>query len=324
MVTIAGNPVLSTPDGARPGTGARRAGLHGRVDIYLNETTRHADVILPPTSALERDQYDLVFHGLAVRNTARFTPAVFAKPDDARHDWEIFRRARRAAPGSPRRRAQGPAGDAGPGSRSARRAIVTGLLRPAAARRCASCARTPRASTSARCARRMPERLQTARPADRPGPGLRRRRPRPASREPLDGTAPAHGRAAAHRPPAPAGLQLLDAQHRAADPRQAAAPAARCTPTTWPTAASTDGAVGPGRLAGRQPSTSRCAATDDMMPGVVSLPHGYGHQVGGTRMQQRRDGRRRLDQRPHRPRAPGRRRQRRAQRRSRDGPAVSD
>ncbi len=46
------------------------------VDIYVNETTRHADVILPPTTALERDHYDLVFHVLAVRNTARFTPAV--------------------------------------------------------------------------------------------------------------------------------------------------------------------------------------------------------------------------------------------------------
>ena len=51
------------------------------VDIYVNETTRHADVILPPTTALERDHYDLVFHVLAVRNTARFTPAVFAKAD---------------------------------------------------------------------------------------------------------------------------------------------------------------------------------------------------------------------------------------------------
>ena len=61
------------------------------IDIYLNETTRHADVILPPTTALERDHYDLVFHLLAVRNTARFTPAVFPKADDQRHDWEIFR-----------------------------------------------------------------------------------------------------------------------------------------------------------------------------------------------------------------------------------------
>ena len=61
------------------------------VDIYLNETTRHADVVLPPTTALEREQYDLVFHTFAVRNTARFTPAVFEKQDGAMHDWEIFR-----------------------------------------------------------------------------------------------------------------------------------------------------------------------------------------------------------------------------------------
>ena len=61
------------------------------VDIYVNETTRHADVILPPTTALERDHYDLVFHLLAVRDTARFTPAVFDKEKDQRHDWEIYR-----------------------------------------------------------------------------------------------------------------------------------------------------------------------------------------------------------------------------------------
>ena len=84
------------------------------VDIYLNETTRHADVILPPTSALERDQYDLVFHGFAVRNTARFTPAVFAKPDDARHDWEIFRDLTERVQSRRGRRAQGPARHQGP------------------------------------------------------------------------------------------------------------------------------------------------------------------------------------------------------------------
>ena len=61
------------------------------VDIYVNETTRHADVILPPTTALERDHYDLVFHVFAVRNTARFTPAVLPKEAGARHDWEIYR-----------------------------------------------------------------------------------------------------------------------------------------------------------------------------------------------------------------------------------------
>ncbi len=90
VFTSAGNPVLSTPDGAGLSRALEGLDFMASVDFYINETTRHADVILPPTSALERDQYDLVFHGLAVRNTARFTPAVFGKSDDQRHDWEIF------------------------------------------------------------------------------------------------------------------------------------------------------------------------------------------------------------------------------------------
>jgi anaerobic selenocysteine-containing dehydrogenase len=91
MLTVAGNPVLSTPDGARLDGALRGLDFMAAIDIYVNETTRHADVILPPTTALERDHYDLVFHLLAVRDTARFTPAVFDKEPDQRHDWEIFR-----------------------------------------------------------------------------------------------------------------------------------------------------------------------------------------------------------------------------------------
>ena len=91
FVSIAGNPVLSTPDGRRLGEAFDSLDFMAAIDIYLNETTRHADVILPPTTALERDHYDLVFHGLAVRNTARFSSAVFAKPEGAMHDWEIYR-----------------------------------------------------------------------------------------------------------------------------------------------------------------------------------------------------------------------------------------
>jgi anaerobic selenocysteine-containing dehydrogenase len=91
FVTVAGNPVLSTPDGRRLGEALDSLDFMVAVDFYLNETTRHADVILPPTTALERDHYDLVFHALAIRNTARFSPAVFATPEGARHDWEIFR-----------------------------------------------------------------------------------------------------------------------------------------------------------------------------------------------------------------------------------------
>jgi anaerobic selenocysteine-containing dehydrogenase len=91
MLTLAGNPVLSTPDGAALDRAMSGLDFMASVDIYLNETTRHANVILPPTSALEREQYDLIFHVLSVRNTARFTPAIFPKGSDQRHDWQIFR-----------------------------------------------------------------------------------------------------------------------------------------------------------------------------------------------------------------------------------------
>ena len=58
--------------------------------LYINETTRHAHLILPPTSPLERDHYDLVFNALAVQNVAKFSPAVFERPAGALHDWEIL------------------------------------------------------------------------------------------------------------------------------------------------------------------------------------------------------------------------------------------
>ncbi|WP_370287614.1 molybdopterin-dependent oxidoreductase [Nocardioides sp.] len=91
LLTIAGNPVLSTPDGAALDRAMDDLDFMVSIDIYLNETTRHADVILPPTTLLERDHYDLVFHALAVRDTARFTPALLPKGRDQRHDWQIFR-----------------------------------------------------------------------------------------------------------------------------------------------------------------------------------------------------------------------------------------
>jgi len=60
------------------------------IDPFLNETTKHAHIILPPVSPLERDHYDLIFHAVAVRNTAKLAPAVFPKPAGAKHDWEIL------------------------------------------------------------------------------------------------------------------------------------------------------------------------------------------------------------------------------------------
>jgi anaerobic selenocysteine-containing dehydrogenase len=90
LVTLAGNPVLSTPNGRQLEEGLQNLDFMVSVDIYINETTRHADIILPPTSPLEHDHYDNSFHNLAVRNTARYNPALFEKPESALHDWEIF------------------------------------------------------------------------------------------------------------------------------------------------------------------------------------------------------------------------------------------
>ncbi len=91
MVTIAGNPVLSTPNGRKLDEALTGLDFMVAVDPYINETTRHASVILPPTPPLERDHYDLAFHQLAVRNTARWNDAVLPRPSESRHDWEIFR-----------------------------------------------------------------------------------------------------------------------------------------------------------------------------------------------------------------------------------------
>jgi anaerobic selenocysteine-containing dehydrogenase len=90
LLTAAGNPVLSSPNGRRLDRALGGLDFMLSVDIYLNETTRHAHLILPPAFGLEQDQYDLVFHALAVRNTARYAPALFPRDPGARSDWEIL------------------------------------------------------------------------------------------------------------------------------------------------------------------------------------------------------------------------------------------
>ena len=91
FVCSAGNPVLSTPNGE--GLDKALAGLEFMVsiDIYLNETSRHADIILPPATGLEVDHFDLIFNALAVRNTAKYSPALFKPEHGMRYDWQIFK-----------------------------------------------------------------------------------------------------------------------------------------------------------------------------------------------------------------------------------------
>ena len=90
MLLVAGNPVLSTPGSAGLDHAFGQLDFMVAIDFYINESNRHADLILPPVSPLEREHYDVIFHLLAVRNTAKYAPALFEPPADARHDWQIL------------------------------------------------------------------------------------------------------------------------------------------------------------------------------------------------------------------------------------------
>ena len=87
MVTIAGNPVLSAPDGERLSAALDQLHFMVSIDPYLNETTRHADVILPPPPPSYTPHFDILLSGVAVHSTARYSPPVFdlppGRPDEA-------------------------------------------------------------------------------------------------------------------------------------------------------------------------------------------------------------------------------------------------
>ncbi len=90
LVTVAGNPVVSTPNAERLESAVEDLDFMLAVDIYVNETTRHADVILPAPEPLEKSHYDLALYQLAVHNVANYSPAVFEASGPA--EWEIFLR----------------------------------------------------------------------------------------------------------------------------------------------------------------------------------------------------------------------------------------
>jgi anaerobic selenocysteine-containing dehydrogenase len=90
LLTVAGNPVLSAPDGDRLSAALDGLEFMVCIDPYLNETTRHADVILPPPPPSHSPHFDVALAGVAVRNNARYSPPVFALPDDRPDEVEII------------------------------------------------------------------------------------------------------------------------------------------------------------------------------------------------------------------------------------------
>lgn len=89
FINVAGNPVLSTPNGTKLDKALSQLDFMVSVDYFITETSRHADIILPPVSPLEREHYDVTFNGFAVHNVAKYSPALFTKKANEKHDWQI-------------------------------------------------------------------------------------------------------------------------------------------------------------------------------------------------------------------------------------------
>ena len=87
LITNAGNPVVSTPESERLDRALGQLDFMVSLDIYVNETTRHADVILPGPSPLARSHYDLALYQLAVRNVANYSPPAMEPEEDLEPEW---------------------------------------------------------------------------------------------------------------------------------------------------------------------------------------------------------------------------------------------
>ncbi len=99
LLTVASNPVLSAPNGPRLAAALATLEFMVSVDVYVNETTRHADVILPGLLPFEESHYDVAFPQLSYRNHARYSAPVLAPPAGRPAEWEILLRLAAVAEG---------------------------------------------------------------------------------------------------------------------------------------------------------------------------------------------------------------------------------
>jgi YD repeat-containing protein len=105
LITVAGNPVVSAPNAHRLDAALADLEFLIAVDVYVNETTRHADVILPVPSTLEKEHYDVFLYPFALRNVANWSDAVLPRSADQPEEWAVLAKLAQIAGG------QGPAAD---------------------------------------------------------------------------------------------------------------------------------------------------------------------------------------------------------------------
>jgi anaerobic selenocysteine-containing dehydrogenase len=269
LFVIAGNPVLSTPNGTRLDGALDKLELMVSLDMYRNATSRKAHYILPPVGPLERDHYGLFLLPMAVRNVAVYSKATFATTPGEKQDWEILRGLADAITGQPQ-------------ERPTPRQILDSLLQSG-----------PYKTTLAELeeqesgldfgpveAGRLPERLRTP--------------DKTIDIAPEDFLADLARLARDIAEPArTAKLSLIGRRHvRSNNTWLHNAPRLvkgkdRCTLMIHPDDARArnlgDGALA--EVASKSGSVRlRVEVTDDMMPGTVSIPHGWGHGLPGVAM----------------------------------------
>jgi anaerobic selenocysteine-containing dehydrogenase len=268
LFVIAGNPVLSTPNGARLDRALESLELMVSVDMYRNATSRRAHYILPPVGPLERDHYGLFLLPIAVRNFAKYSAPMFAAPAGAKQDWEILRGLAAAI-------AQRPSEGRSP------RDTIDALLRagPYGVTLAELEAQPSGMDFGLLQAGRMPDRLKTpdktidCAPHEFMG---ELERLRTTLAEPSD-----------------ARLRLIGRRHLRSNnswlhnSQRLVKGKDRCTLMIHPEDARARN-LGDGSLAevSSKSGSIRLSVevTDDMMPGTISIPHGWGHGLPGVAM----------------------------------------
>jgi anaerobic selenocysteine-containing dehydrogenase len=290
LIVSAGNPVLSTPQGHRLDRLLPTLDFIAAIDPYVNETSRHAHVILPPTSPLERSHYDVALLNFAVRNVAKFSPPVLAPPAGSRHDWEICLELGRRlgsldASRGPVGRAIGGAAHsllawAGPERLLdvALRLGPYGLGRGVNGLSLRKLRRAPHGIDLGPLESRLPARLRTS-----------TRRIDLAPRRFLDDLVRVRPQMVADRPP----LVLIGRRHLHSNNSwchnvgRLVKGKPRCTLLINPSDAAARG-IADGDLVAVSSRTGRievpAATADGIMAGVVSLPHGWGHDRDGVEL----------------------------------------
>jgi anaerobic selenocysteine-containing dehydrogenase len=281
LICSAGNPVLSTPNGTRLERALPNLDFFVAIDMYLNETTRHAHVILPPTSPLEHSHYDLALATLAVRNIAKYAPPLFERSPDQRHDAEICLElfSRLGMPGGRLGKLVG---------RALRPALVrlkpemvldlalrTGRYKLSLAKLRAA----PHGLDLGALERRLPERLRTEHKRIALAPKIF-----------LDDVARLRARIVAPRADE---LVLIGRRHLRSNnswlhnSTRLVKGKPRCTLLIHPSDAAVRG-IADGDTVELASTTGRiqvpAEVSDEIMAGVVSLPHGWGHDRSGTRL----------------------------------------